>query len=179
MASEPTGAGQASGGLPQLQFETWPSQIFWLVITFGALYFILSRLALPKIEETLRARQDQIAADLDLAAEYEQKARDAEESYNAALAAARGEARKIADKAQAEIRAELDAALAEADARIDARAAESAERIAAIRADARNQAESVAQEAAGAIVSKFGPAGAGGANIASTVSDEIARRFGG
>lgn len=179
MASEPHEAAAASGGLPQLNFETWPSQIFWLIVSFGALYFILSRLALPKIEETLQARQDQIAGDLDLAAEFAQKAKEAEAAYNAALVEARGEARKIAEKTQAEIKSQLDAALAEADARIEARTAQSAERIAAIRADARNQAITVAEDVANAVVSKLGPSGASGGNISSVVATEIDRRFGG
>lgn len=175
-----TVAEEASGGLPQLDFDTWPSQIFWLVIAFGALYFILTRLALPKIAETLQARQDQIAGDLDLAAEYEQKAKDAEAAYHAALNAARSEARTIADKAQAEIRSQLDAAIAEADARIAARADESAARIDAIKADARAQAATVAEETAAALIGRFGPAGAGDASsLAQTVAAEIDQRFGG
>ncbi|MCI4664369.1 MAG: F0F1 ATP synthase subunit B' [Neomegalonema sp.] len=179
MAGEPHEAA-ASGGLPQLDFSTWPSQIFWLVVSFGALYFILSRLALPKIAETLQARQDQIAGDLDLAGEFEQKAKEAEEAYNAALASARAEARKIADKTQAEIKTQMDAAMAEADARIEARATESTTRIAAIRDDARAQATTVAEDIAGALIAKLGPAGGVDASaISGAVSTEIERRFGG
>lgn len=169
-----------AGGLPQLNFDTWPTQIFWLVVTFAALYFILNRLALPKIAETLQARQEQIAGDLDLAAEFEQKAKEAEAAYHAALNEARGEARKIADKTQDEIKARLATATAEADARIAARADESAVRIDAIRQDARTQATRVAEETAAALVSRFGPAGAGeSANVSSAVTAEIAQRFGG
>lgn len=176
MASD-NGAG--SGGLPQLQFENWPSQIFWLVVSFSVLYFVLSRLALPKIAETLSARQDQIAGDLDLAAEYDQKAKDAEAAYRTALNTARTEARKIADKAQAEIKTQVDAAMAEADTRISVRAAESAERIKAIRQDAKQQAATVAEDVALALVAKFGPEGAAPAPVSGAVSEEIERRFGG
>ncbi len=169
-----------AGGLPQLDFTTWPSQIFWLIVSFTALYFLLNRVALPKIAETLQARQDQIAADLDLAAEFEQKAKEAEAAYHAALNAARAEARKIGDKAQSEIKSELDAAIADADARIAERVSESAARIEAIRQDARRQAASVAEEAATALIERFGPSGAADAgNVSSVVSAEIDRRFGG
>ena len=45
-----------SGGMPQLNPEFWVSQIFWLVLTFGLLYIILSKLILPKISNNLESR---------------------------------------------------------------------------------------------------------------------------
>ena len=51
---------QRSGGMPQLDPEFWFSQIFWLVITFGILYLVLSKLILPKISENLETRKSQI-----------------------------------------------------------------------------------------------------------------------
>ena len=56
-----------SGGMPQLDPEFWFSQIFWLVITFGILYFVLSKLILPKISENLETRKSQILDNLELA----------------------------------------------------------------------------------------------------------------
>ena len=56
-----------SGGMPQLDPEFWFSQIFWLVITFGILYFVLSKLILPKISENLETRKSQVLDNLELA----------------------------------------------------------------------------------------------------------------
>ena len=56
-----------SGGMPQLDPEFWFSQIFWLVITFGVLYFVLSKLILPRISENLETRKSQILDNLELA----------------------------------------------------------------------------------------------------------------
>ena len=56
-----------SGGMPQLDPEFWFSQIFWLVITFGILYLVLSKLILPKISENLETRKSQILDNLELA----------------------------------------------------------------------------------------------------------------
>lgn len=168
-----------SGGLPQLNFETWPSQIIWLAISLVALYFILNRFVLPRVSATLEERRDTIAGDLDLAAIYENKAREAEASYKAALEAARGEARRIADKTQAEIREQLNAAIAEADKRIEAQAALSAERIDNIRAEAGQQAREVAEATAAALVEKFSPKGVDAGSIASAVRDALQSRSGG
>ena len=56
-----------SGGMPQLNPEFWVSQIFWLTITFGFLYVILSKLILPKISANLEIRKSQILENIEAA----------------------------------------------------------------------------------------------------------------
>ena len=56
-----------SGGMPQLDPEFWFSQIFWLVVTFGILYLVLSKLILPKISDNLETRKSQVLENLELA----------------------------------------------------------------------------------------------------------------
>ena len=56
-----------SGGMPQLDPKFWFSQIFWLVITFGILYLVLSKLILPKISDNLETRKSQVLDNLELA----------------------------------------------------------------------------------------------------------------
>ena len=56
-----------SGGMPQLDPEFWFSQIFWLVITFGILYLVLSKIILPKISDNLEIRKSQVLDNLELA----------------------------------------------------------------------------------------------------------------
>ena len=56
-----------SGGMPQLDPEFWFSQIFWLIITFGILYLVLSKIILPKISDNLETRKSQVLENLELA----------------------------------------------------------------------------------------------------------------
>ena len=56
-----------SGGMPQLDPEFWFSQIFWLIITFGILFLVLSKLILPKISDNLESRKSQVLDNLELA----------------------------------------------------------------------------------------------------------------
>ena len=56
-----------SGGMPQLNPEFWVSQIVWLVLTFGVLYLVLSKLILPKISENLESRKSQILENIETA----------------------------------------------------------------------------------------------------------------
>jgi F-type H+-transporting ATPase subunit b len=132
------GAAEAASapGMPQLDFGTFPNQIFWLVVTLVVIYLVMSRVALPRIASVLAERQGTITNDLAAAEELEQKAVEAEEAYNKALADARAEAHRIVAEARAEIQADLDAATARADEAIAERTAESEKRIAEIRESA-------------------------------------------
>ena len=56
-----------SGGMPQLNPEFWVSQIVWLVLTFGILYIVLSKLILPKISDNLESRKSQILENVETA----------------------------------------------------------------------------------------------------------------
>ena len=51
--------------MPQLEVSTYISQIFWLIVSFGLLYYLLSRKALPKVAEILETRADRVRSDLD------------------------------------------------------------------------------------------------------------------
>ena len=159
MATETTDAGHAaesSAGMPQLDFATFPNQIFWLVVALVVIFFVLTRVALPRIAGVLAERQGTITNDIAAAEELKQKAQEAEEAYNVALAEARAEAQKIAAEAKADIQAELDKAQAKADAEIAAQAAESEAAIAEIRAGAVEAVKSVAKDTAGEILSSMG-----------------------
>ncbi|MGZ9810973.1 F0F1 ATP synthase subunit B' [Pseudoroseicyclus sp. H15] len=151
-----TVAHAAEAGMPQLDFATFPNQIFWLAITLLVIYFVLSRIALPRIGSVLAERAGTITKDLASAEELKAKAKEAEASYEKALADARAEANRIAEETRAEIQAELDAELAKADAEISARAAEGAKEIEAIRAEAKTAAAEVARDTAREIVAAFG-----------------------
>ena len=72
-----------SGGMPQLNPEFWVSQIFWLTLTFGILYVVLSKLILPKISSNLELRKSQIQENIEAAdkqrEESEKKLKEFEE----------------------------------------------------------------------------------------------------
>ncbi|MEX0366536.1 F0F1 ATP synthase subunit B' [Ruegeria sp. HKCCD8929] len=163
MATETTGAvstcvdshGSAIG-MPQLCFDWFPNQIFWLVVTLVVVFLVLSRVALPRIAAILAERTGTITNDLAAAEDLKAKAVEAEEAYNKALADARAEAQRIAAEARAEIQADLDDAIAKADAEIAAKAAESEQAIAEIRAGALDSIQVVAKDTAAELVTALG-----------------------
>jgi F-type H+-transporting ATPase subunit b len=144
------------GGMPQLDFSTFPNQIFWLLLALGAIYWLLTKHALPRIEGILADRQGTITGDLSAAEQYKLKAKDAEAAYAKALADARAQAQKIIAETRAEIQKELDAAAAKADTDIAARVAQSELRIGEIRAGALEAVQAVATDTAAEIVAALG-----------------------
>lgn len=169
MATETHSAAEAAGpGMPQLDITTFGNQIFWLVIALLAIYFVLSRIALPRIAAILAERQGTITNAIASAEDLKAKAAQAEEAYHKALADARAEAQTIAAKTRADIQADLDDAIAKADAEIGAKAAESEAAISEIRAGAIENVKDVAKDTAEAIVAAMG-----GKADSKTVADAV------
>jgi F-type H+-transporting ATPase subunit b len=100
--------------MPQLQqLDTFASQVFWLVVTFVALFIFLRQVALPRVAEVLERRRRKIEGDLERAAALKAEAEKALAQYQAALARGREQAqlllRRVADEAQAQATAAQDA----------------------------------------------------------------------
>jgi F-type H+-transporting ATPase subunit b len=148
--------GAESAGMPQLDFSTFPNQIFWLVVTLVVIYLVLSKIALPRIASVLAERQGTITNDIAAAEELKQKAAEAEAAYEKALADARAEAGQIAAEAKAAMQAEVAEAMKKADAEIAARTAESEARIDEIRAGAIEAVRTVAKDTAKEVVAALG-----------------------
>ena len=151
LAASPAGDG-GEKGFPPFDPTYFATQIFWLLLTFGILYFLLSRIFLPRIGQTIEERSSRIADDLDAASRMQKDAEEAEKSYERALADAKAKAHNVAETTRqsvdAEIKTEMDAADAEA-----AKASDAAElRIRGVRAKALANIESVAADAAQATV---------------------------
>ena len=157
MAENTSTASEAgTPGMPQLDFSTFGNQVFWLVITLVIIYFILSRVALPRIASVLAERSGTIGNDLAAAEDLKVKATAAEEAYNQALTDARAEAAKIVATTKADMKVELDEAIARADAEISQKAADSEIVINNIRATALESVEEVAKSTAQTLVSALG-----------------------
>ena len=181
MATEPidteiagtcVGSNGSAIGMPQLCFDWWGNQIFWLIIALLAIYFILSRVALPRIGAVLAERAGTITNDLAAAEDLKAKAVEAEAAYDKALQDARAEASRIVDEAKAEIKGDLDVAIAKADAEISAKAAESEKAISEIRASALENVKIVANDTAKEIVSAMG-----GSADAEAIESAVAARM--
>jgi F-type H+-transporting ATPase subunit b len=166
-------ADQGAKGLPQFAFETFASQIPWLVITLVVLYLVLTKAALPKIGGVIEERFDAIEDDLDRAVDLKRRADEAGAAYDKALVDARAQAQAIAAATRAEIQKDVDAAIAKADVEIAAKTAEGEARIAEIRVGALAGVELVANDVAVALIASIAPDAADADAVTAGVSARL------
>lgn len=146
---------EGGGTLPQMDVSTFPSQLFWLVITFGFLFVVLSRVAVPRIGGVIEARRDRINGDLEAAEKLRKDSNEALAAYETSLTAARGRAMALAEENRKRIAGDVERlkADAEADAQKTIGAAEA--RIAAMRVQAEGNVRAAAADAAASIVERL------------------------
>lgn len=154
-ASTAVPAKPEGAGFPPFKTETFPSQIFWLVITFALLFAVLWRIAGPRIQGVIATRRGKIEGDLAKAQSHRVDAEGASQAYQAALAAARTRAQALAEENRKRIAGEVDRAKQEADEAAQADIAKAEARIQASRGAAHAHVLRAAQEAAIAIVARL------------------------
>jgi len=177
MAAEPVNTvteATPHGGLPQMQSDTFPSQIFWLVVTFGLLFLVLWRITLPMIEGIIGERRNRIEGDLGTAEKLRQQASESLAAYESELAGARSRAHQILDENRKSISGELDSVKNRADEESQAAMKLAEERIAGDRARALGSLRPAAAEAAAAIVERLIGAKVSAEDAARIISEQQA-----
>ena len=117
--------------LPQLDLATYSSQVFWLIVSFVVLYFLVAKLAMPRIAEVLEERQERIEDDLDKAETLKKEAYQVRIEYEKALSAAREKAQEATRHAQEEIAKRSAEAESAAQVKVTVMLEEAEKRIAA------------------------------------------------
>ncbi len=170
------GAEKASGGFPPFDASLFTHQIIWWAIAFGALYWVMSRVALPRVKDVLDARAAKIRSDLDAAAAAQAKAEAARHALDKAQAESRSEARRLVDDMRARIAADIAAAQASADADAARKIAAAEERLAMMRAGALEDIRVAAAGLAGDIAAKFGGVAVSDAQASAAVEQALKGR---
>ena len=137
--------------LPDIFF----SQLFWLLVVFGIIYFWIGRGMVPKIQSVVDDRDRKIADDLAAAQRAREQAEAAEEAYRQRIDASRSEALKVAQEAKHQAALDTEKRLKAIDKKIGKRVAEAEEKIRAAADAARRELEPVAAEAASELVTKL------------------------
>jgi F-type H+-transporting ATPase subunit b len=141
--------------VPQLNPLDWAPQIIWLIITFGILYVLMKRVALPRIGSVIEARQARIAGDIETADKLRRETQEAIAAYEQALAEAKAKAHAIAQEANNKLKDDVAAERAALERDLAARSAEAEKRINQAKASALKDVNAVASETASEIVSRL------------------------
>jgi F-type H+-transporting ATPase subunit b len=146
---------QHGAGFPPFKTESFPSQIFWLTVTFAFLFVVLWRIAGPRIAQAMALRKNRIAGDIETAGKHKADAEGALAGYEAALASARARAHAEAEENRRRIEADVEKSKAAAEIEFREAAAKAAAGIEAVRAEAAKHVTKAAQDAAAAIVTRL------------------------
>jgi len=147
--------GGHGGGFPPFESSTFASQLVSLAIAFVALYVIVSRIALPRVESVIDARQNAIEGDLAQAQKLKDESDAALKAYETELASARSRAQAIGNETREKLNAVSEAERKKLEDQLTTRLAAAEKQIAATRESAMSNVRGIAADAAGAIVQRL------------------------
>ena len=147
--------GGHGGGFPPFESSTFASQLVSLVIAFVALYVIVARFALPRVESVIDARQNAIEGDLAAAQKLKDESDAALKAYETELASARSRAQAIGNETREKLNAAAEAERKTLEDQLAGKLAAAEKQIAATRETAMSNVRGIAADAAGAIVQRL------------------------
>ena len=98
----------SEAGMPQLDPEFWPSQVFWLILIFSALYLIIWKIFLPRITLSIENRKSRIVNDLNEAQKLKENAEKKLNEYNKIIEESKKEAKKIIEDSKKKLSRDIE-----------------------------------------------------------------------
>ncbi len=150
--TEVHGGAEHGSSFPPFDSEHFSSQLIWLALIFGALYLLMSRVALPRVAAILKDRSDKISGDLNAAKAAQAKAEAAGADLEKTLAEAKAKAQGLGQEAHQKLAGETEANRKSLEGELNAKLAAAETQIADTKAKAMSNVEAVAKDTAAAIV---------------------------
>ena len=166
-----------SGGMPQLNPEFWISQIFWLTLTFGILYLVLSKLILPKISANLETRKSQILENIEAAEKQREDSEMKLKEYEEIISKSKLEAKTIFNQAREKALKDINAKKEVLEGQIDEEISKAEEEIKTLRNGAPDKINKIAIETSSELIQKLIGAEVNNSSI-SAIVDDLSRRSG-
>ena len=166
-----------SGGMPQLNPEFWISQIFWLTLTFGILYVVLSKLILPKISINLELRKSQIQENVEAAEKQRKDSESKLKEYDNIVLKSKLEAKNIFNQARDKALKDINSKKEVLDKQIDEELAKAEEEIKVLQNGAADKINKIAIETSSELVQKLIGAEVNNSSI-SAIVDDLSKKSG-
>ena len=166
-----------NGGMPQLNPEFWISQIFWLTLTFGILYLVLSKLILPKISANLETRRSQILENIEAAEKQREDSEMKLKEYEEIISKSKLEAKTIFNQAREKALKDINAKKEVLEGQIDEEISKAEEEIKTLRNGAPDKINKIAIETSSELIQKLIGAEVNNSSI-SAIVDDLSRRSG-
>ena len=160
-----------SGGMPQLNPEFWVSQIFWLTITFGILYVVLSKLILPKISANLESRKSQISDNVEAASKQREESDIKLKEYDEIIFKGKTEAKNILNQTREKALKDINAKKQVLEKQIDDEVKKAEEEIKKLKLEAPSKINKIAIETSSELLQKLIGAEVNNSSISAIVND--------
>tara|TARA_B100000123_G_scaffold129811_1_gene95742 strand:+ start:242 stop:832 length:591 start_codon:yes stop_codon:yes gene_type:complete len=160
-----------SGGMPQLNTEFWISQIFWLIITFGVLYVVLSKLLLPKISSNLESRKSQIQDNIEAAEKQRESSEAKIKEFDEILLKSKLEAKNIYKEAREKTLKEINTKKEKLENQINEEIKKAEIEISLLRKNAHKKINKIAIETTAELLKKLIGAEVNNSSISAIVED--------
>lgn len=141
--------------MPQFDPSVFSPQLFWLLVTFIALYWLVSKVAVPRVGEVLEQRARVIQEDLDRAVQLKAETDAAAAAYEKAMADARHQAQDHMQAMQADLKAVAEKRTADISAQIGKQVSDAEARIGAAKQSALDAMKGIAADTARDVVAKL------------------------
>ena len=166
-----------SGGMPQLNPEFWVSQIFWLILTFGTLLIVLSKLILPKISANLESRKSQILENIEAAEKQRKESELKIKEFDDLIAKSKIEAKNILAQAREKVQKDITSKRESLDKQLDEEIKKAEDEISALRKNAPEKINKIAIDTSSELVKKLIGADVNASSI-SAIVDDLSKRNG-
>ena len=164
-----------SGGMPQLNPEFWVSQIFWLTLTFGIMYVVLSKIILPKISVNLESRKSEIQENIEAAENQRQKSESKLLEYNKILSKSKLEAKNIFKDAREKAMQDINSKKEVLNNQIDDEIKKAEQEIVLLKKTAPEKINKIAIDTSSELVQKLIGANVNNSSISAIVDDLLKR----
>jgi F-type H+-transporting ATPase subunit b len=164
-----------SGGMPQLNPEFWISQIFWLTLTFGVLYVVLSRLILPKISANLELRKSQIQENIEAADKQRQGSETKLKEFDDIILKSKLKANNIFRDAREKVLKDINSKKEILDQQIDQEIKKAEKEIEILKKNAPEKINKISIETSSELVKKLIGAEVNNSSISAIVNDLLKR----
>ena len=166
-----------SGGMPQLNPEFWISQIFWLILTFGTMYVVLSKFILPKISNNLESRKSQILENIEAAEKQREDSEAKLKEYDEVILKSKSEAKTMFNQTREKALKDIMAKKEVLDRQIDDEINKAEKEIEVLRVSAPNKINKIAIETSSELLEKLIGSGVNSSSI-SAIVDDLSKRNG-
>ena len=160
-----------SGGMPQLNPEFWVSQIFWLTLTFGILYVVLSKIILPKISVNLESRKSEIQENIEAAENQRRESETKLLEYHKMLSKSKLEAKNIFKDAREKAMQDINSKKEVLNNQIDDEIKKAEQEIVLLKKTAPEKINKIAIDTSSELVQKLIGADVNNSSISAIVED--------